>query len=304
LVALKGYLFIIGAIFSYIPLFLTNPATAVAVNAVGITISLYIWYVLAANRDRGIAALTSSGTISERDLSVLGIRKSARFFASIYSVSFVLMTLSMTFVFRRVMENIEIFENMSDVQLMVETLGTVYMIASGVFTITAIVSLVFLYKLLDVLLNDEVKLQSVIGKRRKLPMMQVRPVSIALLLFLIVLSYGLFSWFLRYRIAVTQQLFGKLEEQMKEVEEQKKREEDHHAKLEDEVNRKAADLGTIYERIFSESPEGEKRREALATFFKDLSEIDYDKAKTIIKEFLEKNLITEREYKRIDDLIS
>lgn len=304
MIALKGYLFIIGAIFSYIPLFLANPATAVAVNAVGITISLYIWYVLAANRDRGIAALTSSGAISERDLSVLGIRKSARFFASIYSVSFVLMTLSMTFVFRRVMENTEILENMSDVQLMVETLGTVYMIASGVFTITAIVSLVFLYKLLDVLLNDELKLQSVIGKRRKLPMMQVRPVSIALLLFLIVLSYGLFSWFLRYRIAVTQRLFGKLEAQMKEMEEQKKREEDHHAKLEDEVNQKAADLGTIYEKIFSESPEGEKRREVLATFFKDLSEIDDDKAKTIIKEFLEKNLITEREYRRIDDLIS
>jgi len=304
LIALKGYLFIIGAIFSYIPLFLGNPATAVAVNAVGITISLYVWYVLAANRDRGVSALTSTGAISDRDLSILGIRKSARFYASIYSVSFVLMTLSMTFVFRRVMENTEILENMGDVQLMIETLGTVYMIASGIFTISAIVSLVFLYKLLDVLLNDELKLQSVVGKRRKLPMMQVRPVSIALLLFLIVLSYGLFSWFLRYRIAVTQRLFGKLEAQIREMEDQKKKQEDHHAKLEDEINQKAADLGTTYEKVFAKAPEGEKRREILASFFKDLSEIDDDKARSIISRLLEKNLITEREYKRIDDLIS
>ncbi len=304
MIALKGYLFIIGAIFSYAPLFLTNLATAILVNAVGITISLYIWYVLAGNRDRYIAGVMESGAVSERDLSVLGVKKNARYLASIYSTAFVIMTLSLTFVMRKVMENFDALQEVTDMEAMVDILGIRYLLASGLFTVSAIVSLVFLYKLLSVLLNDDMKLQSLLGRRRKLPVVTVRPVSIPLLMLLIVLSYGLFSWFLRYRIAVAQRLFGKLEAHMKELQDQKTKEEEFQEKLKTKTAQKAADLGATYERIFANSPEGEERREILAGLYRDLSEIDDDKAKDIIRQFLEKNLISEREYKRIDDLIS
>jgi hypothetical protein len=155
------------------------------------------------------------------------------------------------------------------------------------------------------LYNDEMKIQSLEGKARNIPLLVTKPLSVILVLLFTLVTYGLFSWFMRYRLYSFQKLHNFLEkklerESMKSVIIQERR-------LDKEVNRESEELAEDLLKKYSESLSRvngpEDRKEVIALLFKDLGDLKTDHARSLLDQLLSKELLSENEFNRLIRLL-
>jgi hypothetical protein len=82
-------------------------------------------------------------------------------------------------------------------------------------------------------------------------------------------------------------------EKASEFEEEKKQKEILTDKLENK-----------YTELLNEVEDNKKRKEIIASLFKDLGELQSSKAHEIIKQLLEKNVLSENEYRKLNRLLA
>lgn len=301
MIKLPPYLFFAGGFFSYASIFFTNPVLTMFMSVVGMTLSLYIWYILAWNRDRHLARMREQKYLSEREVEEYKIAKNSRLWVVVYSVSFISMNISGLFVLKAILDNVDITAQTPQIDELIAMLGASYIFFSWLFFLSGIAT-VFLYgKLIMLLYNDEMKIQTLESRRRKIPVIISKPLSILFMLLFTLITYGLFSWFMRYRLASFQKFHHYMEKKMNEMNETL-REEASQAQtqspevLEDKLLEK-------YSASLDSAAASEKRKEIIALLFKDLGDLNSDQAKQLLETLLARELLTQGEFKRLTSLL-
>lgn len=305
MIRLPSYLFFIGGFFSYASIFFASPTISMTMSIIGMIISLYIWYVLARNRDMHLKMMKTKKLIVEQDLRNLKIYTNARLWVILYSASFIAMNISGLFVIKAILENVDITLEAPRMEELIGVLGTGYVLFSWIFFLSGIASILLYAKLIMLLYNDEMKIQSLEGKARNIPLLVTKPLSVILVLLFTLVTYGLFSWFMRYKLYSFQKLHNFLEkklerESMKSVIIQERR-------LDKEVNRESEELAEDLLKKYSESLSRvngpEDRKEVIALLFKDLGDLKTDHARSLLDQLLSKELLSENEFNRLIRLL-
>jgi hypothetical protein len=297
-------LFFAGAICTYLPLFFGEGFTALVFSVIGMLISLYIWYALAWNRDQHYRRLEKKGLFKNEGNLKYKLKSNSVKYAIFYSISYVAMNVTGLYSMKIIIDNIEPFEgDINPEEIMSLLSDSYYPALSLIFVAASVISFILFYKLIEVIYNDEAKMQALESKKGQVPLLIKNRISVWFIVIFTLLTYGLFSWYIRYRIMAVQLIHSKLEEQFstmkkrsvekaKEFEEEKKRKEN----LTDELENK-------YTELLNEVEDNKKRKEVIASLFRDLGELQSNKAHEIIKQLLEKNVLSENEYRKLNRLL-
>jgi len=305
LIRLPSYLFFIGGFFSYASIFFASPAVSMTMSIIGMIISLYIWYVLARNRDIHLKIMKVRKLIAEENLRNLKIYPNARLWVILYSASFIVMNISGLFVIKAIIDNVDVTLEAPRMEELIEMLGTGYVLFSWVFFLSGIASILLYAKLIVLLYNDEMKIQSLEGKARNIPLLVTKPLSVILVLLFTLVTYGLFSWFMRYRLSSFQKLHNffekKLDSESMKLVSLQERGQDREVKSESEEL--AKDLLKKYSESLSRVNGPEDRKEVIALLFKDLGDLKTDQARSLLDQLLSKELLSENEFNRLIRLL-
>jgi len=305
LIRLPSYLFFIGGFFSYASIFFASPAVSMTMSIIGMIISLYIWYVLARNRDIHLKIMKVRKLIAEENLRNLKIYPNARLWVILYSASFIVMNISGLFVIKAIIDNVDVTLEAPRMEELIEMLGTGYVLFSWVFFLSGIASILLYAKLIVLLYNDEMKIQSLEGKARNIPLLVTKPLSVILVLLFTLVTYGLFSWFMRYRLSSFQKLHNffekKLDSESMKLVSLQERGQDREVKSESEEL--AKDLLKKYSESLGRVNGPEDRKEVIALLFKDLGDLKTDQARSLLDQLLSKELLSENEFNRLIRLL-
>jgi len=305
LIRLPSYLFFIGGFFSYASIFFASPAVSMTMSIIGMIISLYIWYVLARNRDIHLKIMKVRKLIAEENLRNLKIYPNARLWVILYSASFIVMNISGLFVIKAIIDNVDVTLEAPRMEELIEMLGTGYVLFSWVFFLSGIASILLYAKLIVLLYNDEMKVQSLEGKARNIPLLVTKPLSVILVLLFTLVTYGLFSWFMRYRLSSFQKLHNffekKLDSESMKLVSLQERGQDREVKSESEEL--AKDLLKKYSESLGRVNGPEDRKEVIALLFKDLGDLKTDQARSLLDQLLSKELLSENEFNRLIRLL-
>jgi phage FluMu protein gp41 len=155
------------------------------------------------------------------------------------------------------------------------------------------------------LYNDEMKIQSLEGKARNIPLLVTKPLSVILVLLFTLVTYGLFSWFMRYRLSSFQKLHNffekKLDSESMKLVSLQERGQDREVKSESEEL--AKDLLKKYSESLGRVNGPEDRKEVIALLFKDLGDLKTDQARSLLDQLLSKELLSENEFNRLIRLL-
>jgi len=274
-------------------------------SIIGMIISLYIWYVLARNRDTHLKIMKVKKLIAEEDLRNLKIYPNARRWVILYSASFIAMNISGLFVIKEIIDNVDITMEAPRMEELIEMLGTGYVLFSWVFFLSGIASILLYTKLIVLLYNDEMKIQSLEGKARNIPLLVTKPLSVILVLLFTLVTYGLFSWFMRYRLSSFQKLHNFFEKKLDS--ESMKLASIQGRGLDEDVRIESEELAENLLKKYSESlgrvNEPEDRKEVIALLFKDLGDLKTDHARSLLDQLLSKELLSENEFNRLIRLL-
>ncbi|HOY27082.1 MAG TPA: hypothetical protein PKU79_11005, partial [Mesotoga sp.] len=288
MIRLPSYLFFIGGFFSYASIFFASPAVSMTMSIIGMIISLYIWYVLARNRDIHLKIMKVRKLIAEENLRNLKIYPNARLWVILYSASFIVMNISGLFVIKAIIDNFDVTLEAPRMEELIEMLGTGYVLFSWVFFLSGIASILLYAKLIVLLYNDEMKIQSLEGKARNIPLLVTKPLSVILVLLFTLVTYGLFSWFMRYRLSSFQKLHNffekKLDSESMKLVSLQERGQDREVKSESEEL--AKDLLKKYSESLGRVNGPEDRKEVIALLFKDLGDLKTDQARSLLDQLL------------------
>lgn len=305
MIRLPSYLFFIGGFFSYASIFFASPAVSMTMSIIGMIISLYIWYVLARNRDIHLKIMKVRKLIAEENLRNLKIYPNARLWVILYSASFIVMNISGLFVIKAIIDNFDVTLEAPRMEELIEMLGTGYVLFSWVFFLSGIASILLYAKLIVLLYNDEMKIQSLEGKARNIPLLVTKPLSVILVLLFTLVTYGLFSWFMRYRLSSFQKLHNffekKLDSESMKLVSLQERGQDREVKSESEEL--AKDLLKKYSESLGRVNGPEDRKEVIALLFKDLGDLKTDQARSLLDQLLSKELLSENEFNRLIRLL-
>ncbi|MBO8165697.1 MAG: hypothetical protein DRP32_05495 [Thermotogae bacterium] len=300
----SSLVFIIGAICSYIPLFMGDSMLATIFFAAGVTISLFIWYVLAINRDAHYKELVKKGFFDDKDMRAnkLFMKRRAIPYVIAYTFSFTALQLSSMGAMKVLIENAYVLSEISDTAKLMEVLGKEYMIYSAVFLVSLISTAFLFYKLIDIIYNDEVKMQLIVSKKKRIPALVPGPISIWTVVLFTLISYGVFSWYFRYKLMIVQVLYGRFREKLKEFEKSTQKEED--VKKQFLQNTESAEkLKERYSSLLENAQDVNKRKEVIAALFRDLGKLSTKDAGTILRDLFDKALLSESEYKKLFKLL-
>ncbi|TYB95672.1 MAG: hypothetical protein FXF54_03765 [Kosmotoga sp.] len=298
-------LFFAGAICTYLPLFFGEGFSVLVFSVIGMLISLYIWYALAWNRDLHYKKLEKKGLFKNESKLKYKLKKNSVKYAILYSISYITMNVTGLYSMQIIIDNIEPFEGEINPEEIMNLLSnSYYPLLSLIFVAASVISFILFYKLIEVIYNDEAKMQALESKNGQVPLLIKNKISVWFVVIFTLLTYGLFSWYIRYRIMAVQLIHAKLEEQFsamkkrsmekaKEFEEKKKRREN----LTDELENK-------YTKLLNEVEDNKKRKEIIASLFRDLGGVQSKKAREIIKQLLEKNVLSENEYRKLNRLLA
>jgi len=274
-------------------------------SIIGMIISLYIWYVLARNRDIHLKIMKVRKLIAEENLRNLKIYPNARLWVILYSASFIVMNISGLFVIKAIIDNFDVTLEAPRMEELIEMLGTGYVLFSWVFFLSGIASILLYAKLIVLLYNDEMKIQSLEGKARNIPLLVTKPLSVILVLLFTLVTYGLFSWFMRYRLSSFQKLHNffekKLDSESMKLVSLQERGQDREVKSESEEL--AKDLLKKYSESLGRVNGPEDRKEVIALLFKDLGDLKTDQARSLLDQLLSKELLSENEFNRLIRLL-
>ncbi|MCD6160556.1 MAG: hypothetical protein J7J09_08010 [Kosmotoga sp.] len=300
----SSLVFIIGAICSYIPLFMGDSMLATIFFAAGVTISLFIWYVLAINRDAHYKELVKKGFFDDKDMRAnkLFMKRRAIPYVIAYTFSFTALQLSSMGAMKVLIENAYVLSEISDTAKLMEVLGKEYMIYSAVFLVSLISTAFLFYKLIDIIYNDEVKMQLIVSKKKRIPALVPGTISIWTVVLFTLISYGVFSWYFRYKLMIVQVLYGRFREKLKEFEKSTQKEED--VKKQFLQNTESAEkLKERYSSLLENAQDVNKRKEVIAALFRDLGKLSTKDAGTILRDLFDKALLSESEYKKLFKLL-
>jgi len=300
----SSLVFIIGAICSYIPLFMGDSMLATIFFAAGVTISLFIWYVLAINRDAHYKELVKKGFFDDKDMRAnkLFMKRRAIPYVIAYTFSFTALQLSSMGAMKVLIENAYVLSEISDTAKLMEVLGKEYMIYSAVFLVSLISTAFLFYKMIDIIYNDEVKMQLIVSKKKRIPALVPGTISIWTVVLFTLISYGVFSWYFRYKLMIVQVLYGRFREKLKEFEKSTQKEED--VKKQFLQNTESAEkLKERYSSLLENAQDVNKRKEVIAALFRDLGKLSTKDAGTILRDLFDKALLSESEYKKLFKLL-
>jgi len=181
-------------------------------------------------------------------------------------------------------------------------LGKEYMIYSAVFLVSLISTAFLFYKLIDIIYNDEVKMQLIVSKKKRIPALVPGTISIWTVVLFTLISYGVFSWYFRYKLMIVQVLYGRFREKLKEFEKSTQKEED--VKKQFLQNTESAEkLKERYSSLLENAQDVNKRKEVIAALFRDLGKLSTKDAGTILRDLFDKALLSESEYKKLFKLL-
>lgn len=303
MIKLPGYLFIIGAIASYAPLFITDRFFAFVASIIGTVLNLYIWYALASNRDSHLKRMVAEKIITEPEMKKLNISMKTRLTALMYCFFYIAMNLSGSYAMSVVFAEVDSFEAIPTTEEMLANLGTPYLISAIVFTVSGVLTLILFYRLFKAIYSDEIRIQSIESMKRGIPVISIKAISFPLVLLFTIITYGLFSWVLRFRLHTAQVIHKQFEEKVSKITKQKN-DIQQKAKLEQEKRKNmVSTVSQRYGALLVEPAEPGKRKEIVASLFRDLGALETGKAREIVDTFFDKKLLTEREYKQLKHLL-
>jgi hypothetical protein len=274
-------------------------------SVIGMTISLYIWYILAWNRDRHLAEMKKKGLVEPENLAELKITGNSRFWVVFYSAAYLTMNFTGLYIIKAIVEHVDIGLNSANVDELIELLGTGYILSSWLFFITGIAALFLYGKLITILYNDEMKIQSLESKHRNIPVLIIKPLSIALMVVFTLITYGLFSWFMRYRLAAVQRFHNQIERKLDELEVSFREKAVEAQKIKKNLTQTSVGEEIIekYSESLASTDESEERKEVIASLFRDLGSLKSDQARSLLRNLLSKQLLTENEFNKLIRLL-
>ncbi|OAA31266.1 hypothetical protein AT15_07155 [Kosmotoga arenicorallina S304] len=301
----SSLVFIIGALCSYLPLFMGNSTLSTVFFATGVTISLFIWYILAINRDAHYKELQKKGILDSEELkhARLFLRRRAIPYVIAYSFSFTALQLSSMGAMKILVENAYTLSEVTDTAKLIEVLGKEYAIYSAVFLVSLISTAFLFYKLIDIIYNDEVKMQLMVSRKRRIPALIPGTISVWLVVLFTIISYGVFSWYFRYKLLMVQVLYGRFREKLDELEDDAKKKKEDLGKQQLLNAENTEKLKERYISLLENTPEGNRRKEIIAALFRDLGGLSTKDASIVLKDLLEKALLSETEYKKLFKLL-
>jgi len=219
-----------------------------------------------------------------------------------YTFSFTALQLSSMGAMKVLIENAYVLSEISDTAKLMEVLGKEYMIYSAVFLVSLISTAFLFYKLIDIIYNDEVKMQLIVSKKKRIPALVPGPISIWTVVLFTLISYGVFSWYFRYKLMIVQVLYGRFREKLKEFEKSTQKEED--VKKQFLQNTESAEkLKERYSSLLENAQDVNRRKEVIAALFRDLGKLSTKDAGTILRDLFDKALLSESEYKKLFKLL-
>ncbi|HCO69153.1 hypothetical protein [Mesotoga sp.] len=305
MIILPPYIFFLGGFLTYASIFFSSAEVSMTMSVIGMTISLYIWYILAWNRDRHLKNMKLKGIVKPEHVIEHRIAGNSRFWVVLYSACYLTMNFSGLYIIKAIVENIDIDFNVPSMEELTTLLGTGYVLSSWLFLLTGIASLLLYGKLITMLYNDEMKIQSFESKHRKMPTPIVKPLSIVLMVVFTLITYGLFSWFMRYRLAAIQRFHSQIEKKLDELEVSFKEKATQEQQLEEEKRPETAgeEILEKYSSCLASTSETERRKEIIASLFRDLGDLKSDQALSLLNNLLSRQLLTENEFNRLTRLL-
>lgn len=305
MIRLPPYIFFLGGFLTYASIFFSSAVVSMTMSVIGMTISLYIWYILAWNRDRHLAEMKKKGLVEPENLAELKITGNSRFWVVFYSAAYLTMNFTGLYIIKAIVEHVDIGLNSANVDELIELLGTGYILSSWLFFITGIAALFLYGKLITILYNDEMKIQSLESKHRNIPVLIIKPLSIALMVVFTLVTYGLFSWFMRYRLAAVQRFHNQIERKLDELEVSFREKAVEAQKIKKNLTQTSVSEEIIekYSESLASTDESEERKEVIASLFRDLGSLKSDQARSLLRNLLSKQLLTENEFNKLIRLL-
>ncbi|MDD2334164.1 MAG: hypothetical protein PHD38_07160 [Mesotoga sp.] len=305
MIRLPPYIFFLGGFLTYASIFFSSAVVSMTMSVIGMTISLYIWYILAWNRDRHLAEMKKKGLVEPENLAELKITGNSRFWVVFYSAAYLTMNFTGLYIIKAIVEHVDIGLNSANVDELIELLGTGYILSSWLFFITGIAALFLYGKLITILYNDEMKIQSLESKHRNIPVLIIKPLSIALMVVFTLITYGLFSWFMRYRLAAVQRFHNQIERKLDELEVSFREKAVEAQKIKKNLTQTSVGEEIIekYSESLASTDESEERKEVIASLFRDLGSLKSDQARSLLRNLLSKQLLTENEFNKLIRLL-
>ncbi|MDD3680341.1 MULTISPECIES: hypothetical protein [unclassified Mesotoga] len=305
MIRLPPYIFFLGGFLTYASIFFSSAVVSMTMSVIGMTISLYIWYILAWNRDRHLAEMKKKGLVEPENLAELKITGNSRFWVVFYSAAYLTMNFTGLYIIKAIVEHVDIGLNSANVDELIELLGTGYILSSWLFFITGIAALFLYGKLITILYNDEMKIQSLESKHRNIPVLIIKPLSIALMVVFTLVTYGLFSWFMRYRLAAVQRFHNQIERKLDELEVSFREKAVEAQKIKKNLTQTSVGEEIIekYSESLASTDESEERKEVIASLFRDLGSLKSDQARSLLRNLLSKQLLTENEFNKLIRLL-
>ncbi|HDP77766.1 MAG TPA: hypothetical protein ENN47_06215 [Mesotoga infera] len=305
MIRLPPYIFFLGGFLTYASIFFSSAVVSMTMSVIGMTISLYIWYILAWNRDRHLASMKKKGLVKPESLAELNIKGNSRVWVVLYSITYLTMNFTGLYIIKAIVEHVDVGLNSPNVDELIELLGTGYILSSWLFFITGIASLFLYGKLIAMLYNDEMKVQSLESKHRNIPVLILKPLSIALMVIFTLVTYGLFSWFMRYRLAAVQRFHNQIEKKLDELEVSFREKASEAQQIEKNNAPKSVGEEIIekYSEILASIDESEERKEVIASLFRDLGSLKSDQARSLLSNLLSRQLLTENEFNKLIRLL-
>jgi len=305
LIRLPPYIFFLGGFLTYASIFFSSAVVSMTMSVIGMTISLYIWYILAWNRDRHLAEMKKKGLVEPENLAELKITGNSRFWVVFYSAAYLTMNFTGLYIIKAIVEHVDIGLNSANVDELIELLGTGYILSSWLFFITGIAALFLYGKLITILYNDEMKIQSLESKHRNIPVLIIKPLSIALMVVFTLITYGLFSWFMRYRLAAVQRFHNQIERKLDELEVSFREKAVEAQKIKKNLTQTSVGEEIIekYSESLASTDESEERKEVIASLFRDLGSLKSDQARSLLRNLLSRQLLTENEFNKLIRLL-
>lgn len=305
MIRLPPYIFFLGGFLTYASIFFSSAVVSMTMSVIGMTISLYIWYILAWNRDRHLAEMKKKGLVEPENLAELKITGNSRFWVVFYSAAYLTMNFTGLYIIKAIVEHVDIGLNSANVDELIELLGTGYILSSWLFFITGIAALFLYGKLITILYNDEMKIQSLESKHRNIPVLIIKPLSIALMVVFTLVTYGLFSWFMRYRLAAVQRFHNQIERKLDELEVSFREKAVEAQKIKKNLTQTSVSEEIIekYSESLASTDESEERKEVIASLFRDLGSLKSDQARSLLRNLLSRQLLTENEFNKLIRLL-
>ena len=303
MIKLSPTIFIIGGIFTFLPLFISDMSIYALIMVIGMIISMFIWFSLSFNRDYKVKKLLESKIISEQDLNKEKIKKKSIHIAILYSITYTAMNIASVFSVSQVEEMIFNGDIFSYPQINLEDLDPIYIASSLVMLFSSIASIILLYFLFKSIYRDEYNIQTLLLTKKNIDMPRLNPMPFFVYLIFTIFTYGLYSWIFRYRVSKSQMLNFRLEEKVKLLNDLKQKQE---KKKSEEVKKKedfVSKMKEHYSKHLKKDLEPQKRKELLAHFYMDLGKINSKLARNMLDSFFDQKLLEYSEYKKLENLL-